>query len=94
MTTTKTEPTMEQMVASMKARQRMGRLEQCQDFFARFTDRELEVAKVRIELRPDFKALLQEVCYDRHESMADFVRVAVHERLCRVLADDITAGGM
>jgi hypothetical protein len=76
----------------MQARYLLGRMNECQKSGALYLNSEMEAAKLKLELRPDFKEVLREVAGTCKETMAEFVRVAAQERMERILNQRIEAG--
>lgn len=74
-----------------KARMLFSRLMECEKSGARYLDSEMEASKVKIDFRPDMKAVLQEAAAFNRETMANFIREAVYERLVRLFNEKIAA---
>lgn len=75
----------------MQARQTLADLWKCQQSGARYLEKEMEGARVKVEFRPDFKAILQEFAAGCRETMADFIRSAAQERIERICSERIAA---
>lgn len=79
------------VLEGMQARQTLAELWKCQQSGARYLDKEMEAAKVKVDFRPDFKKVLQDTAHNCRETMADFVRIATQERIERICSERIEA---
>lgn len=75
---------------AMKARLLLSRLANCQQTGARYLDAEMTAAQVKLELRPDFKEVMRDVAASCGEHMSEFARIAIQERMERLLGQRIT----
>lgn len=74
-----------------KARRRMAQLMAVRHSRTQYLDSEMARALVKIDFRPDFKAVLQAMAEDEREAMSDFVITATRERIERILNAKIIA---
>ena len=75
-----------------KASQWLARLKNCRASGARYLDSEMRACQIKIEFQPDYKAVFQEVATSANETMADFIKTAVQERMVRILNQRVADG--